>query len=50
MICSAEGVTLLSRLLPVKEIVVKIIVDVFLFCISYQIQRRFVFVREKSKS
>lgn len=46
MCCSATGVALLSGILPFQKVIVKIVVDTVLFCISYQIQRKFVFGQE----
>lgn len=44
MLCSALLVTLAVQLLPsVKEVILKAVIDIFLFFISYKIQQKFVF-------
>ena len=43
MATSAGLVILLHKVLPIKETYVKVLVDSFLFCISYQIQKRIIF-------
>lgn len=44
MICSATLLTLAVYLFPnIKELILKMIVDIFLFFISYKIQQKFVF-------
>lgn len=47
MFCSAFGVSLVAAILPIKEVFIKLMVDTFLFCISYRIQKKYVFVSEK---
>lgn len=47
MCCSGEGVALLFRLLDINVTVLKIIIDSVLFLCSYQIQRYWVFKKEK---
>lgn len=47
MLCSAGLVALLCRLIPLPELVAKLIVDVVLFCVSFQIQRVYIFADNK---
>ena len=49
MMCSALGVSGLARVLPMKEVFIKIIVDTLLFCISYRIQRKYIFILRDEK-
>ena len=43
MLASAGLVALVCALLPLPQTLAKFLVDTVLFCVSYQIQRRFVF-------
>jgi len=49
MIVSAEVVTRLSNLLNTSANIVKILVDITLFFISYRIQRKFIFKQKKGE-
>lgn len=46
MLLSAGGVWALHQVLPMGESIVKIIVDTILFCISFQIQREWVYAKK----
>lgn len=47
MLCSAFAVWGIHMLLPLNKVVIKAIVDLLLFIISYQIQQRFIFSAKK---
>lgn len=49
MFCSAAGVHYLHRLIKISEVAVKILVDLLLFAISFQVQREWVFREKKVK-
>lgn len=46
MLISAGGVWALHQVLPMGESIVKIVVDTILFCISFQIQREWVYAKK----